>query len=89
MPTPIPLAPKDFHQRTVTGSSTAETLNGGHGSSSISDSPVSPLFEKQATRGMSMDTNGWGSDYGEDRACIPPMHPSRTLVLCFDGTGDQ
>lgn len=20
---------------------------------------------------------------------IPPEHPSRTLVLCFDGTGDQ
>lgn len=20
---------------------------------------------------------------------IPPDHPSRTLVLCFDGTGDQ
>ncbi|EKM61846.1 uncharacterized protein PHACADRAFT_248724 [Phanerochaete carnosa HHB-10118-sp] len=22
-------------------------------------------------------------------SCIPPAHPARTLVLCFDGTGDQ
>ena len=24
-----------------------------------------------------------------DHDIIPPSHPARTLVLCFDGTGDQ
>ncbi|KAF5358617.1 hypothetical protein D9758_007672 [Tetrapyrgos nigripes] len=89
MPTPIPLAPKDFHQRIATGYSTTETVNGVQGSTYVADSPASSSFEKQATRGMSTDSNGWGSDYGEDRTCIPPKHPYRTLVLCFDGTGDQ
>ncbi|TFK86941.1 hypothetical protein K466DRAFT_491820 [Polyporus arcularius HHB13444] len=28
------------------------------------------------------------SEYG-DSDIIPPSHPARTLVLCFDGTGDQ
>ncbi|RDX42988.1 hypothetical protein OH76DRAFT_1361801 [Lentinus brumalis] len=26
---------------------------------------------------------------GEEHAIVPPYHPARTLVLCFDGTGDQ
>ncbi|KAF5332902.1 hypothetical protein D9758_017003 [Tetrapyrgos nigripes] len=89
MPTPIPLAPKDFYERIATGPSVAETPNGVQGETHISESPVSPLFEKQAARGRSTDSDRWGSDYGEDRACIPPTHPHRTLVLCFDGTGDQ
>ncbi|KAI0640162.1 hypothetical protein C8Q77DRAFT_114336 [Trametes polyzona] len=34
------------------------------------------------TRHASSDENG-------DLDVVPPYHPARTLVLCFDGTGDQ
>ncbi|KAF9076955.1 hypothetical protein BDP27DRAFT_1414085 [Rhodocollybia butyracea] len=29
------------------------------------------------------------TQYGKDGLIYPPSHPYRTLVLCFDGTGDQ
>ena len=32
-------------------------------------------------------TNGVSADATED--VIPPVHTHRTIVLCFDGTGDQ
>ncbi|EKM61735.1 uncharacterized protein PHACADRAFT_248531 [Phanerochaete carnosa HHB-10118-sp] len=30
-----------------------------------------------------------GASLAASPSCIPPAHPARTLVLCFDGTGDQ
>lgn len=36
----------------------------------------------------SSDSTRQGSSSG-DYDIVPPYHPARTLVLCFDGTGDQ
>ena len=49
-----------------------------YATSSSSDKPLlSPLTL----------TNGVSADATED--VIPPVHTHRTIVLCFDGTGDQ
>lgn len=37
----------------------------------------------------SSPTNGTPSLLKPATDCVPPDHPWRTLVLCFDGTGDQ
>ena len=42
--------------------------------------PISPL-ETTAKNGDAVPT--------PLPPCIPPQHPYRTLVVCFDGTGDQ
>ena len=34
-------------------------------------------------------TSSFNFDETASPPIIPPMHPARTLVLCFDGTGDQ
>ncbi|PIL31279.1 hypothetical protein GSI_05977 [Ganoderma sinense ZZ0214-1] len=50
------------------------------GSEASSSSP--PLQHRQQSRHSSSSETG-------DCDIIPPSHPARTLVLCFDGTGDQ
>jgi len=39
--------------------------------------------------GSPQDSTFKGAADSEFPAVIPPVHPARTLVLCFDGTGDQ
>ncbi|KAH9854308.1 hypothetical protein C2E23DRAFT_68019 [Lenzites betulinus] len=46
------------------------------------DSNASPTSSEGTTRHTSSDETG-------DLDIVPPYHPARTLVLCFDGTGDQ
>jgi len=68
------------HQRTDTEVSFSETITGSPGTSTFIKSPI---------REQSTGSTETGSDYAEDLSVIPPKHPYRTLVLCFDGTGDQ
>ena len=46
---------------------------------SVPDTPISPI----AT------TKNGDAAPNLMPPCIPPQHPYRTLVVCFDGTGDQ
>ena len=50
--------------------------------STSSSSSSQPLQHRQQSRHSSSSSTG-------DADIIPPFHPARTLVLCFDGTGDQ
>ncbi|THU90422.1 hypothetical protein K435DRAFT_676075 [Dendrothele bispora CBS 962.96] len=72
------------HQRNDTAISISDTLT---------DSPRASAFNKtQINRQFSSDSTTSDdslSDYAEDPSVVPPKHPFRTLVLCFDGTGDQ
>ncbi|KAI0333978.1 hypothetical protein GY45DRAFT_1243335 [Cubamyces sp. BRFM 1775] len=60
-----------------------------------SDGSQTPFWAKTETSSpssTSMGSPGIGhSTSGEtgDLDVVPPTHPARTLVLCFDGTGDQ
>ncbi|PPQ62874.1 hypothetical protein CVT24_006272 [Panaeolus cyanescens] len=73
------------HQRVNTTSSTfsdTATLTSGSGFASGS--------AKHPTRESSLPTVPLGlGDVGGIPKIVPPSHPYRTLVLCFDGTGDQ
>ncbi|KAH9897659.1 hypothetical protein C8Q73DRAFT_366292 [Cubamyces lactineus] len=59
-----------------------------------SDGSQTPFWAKTETSSPSSTTGSPGlghSTSGEtgDLDIVPPSHPARTLVLCFDGTGDQ
>ncbi|KAI0368948.1 hypothetical protein BV20DRAFT_434793 [Pilatotrama ljubarskyi] len=59
----------------------AATTDGLPSPASIWDSVDSPT----SSNGMQRSSSGDTLDYD----VVPPYHPARTLVLCFDGTGDQ
>ncbi|KAJ7243067.1 hypothetical protein C8J57DRAFT_1243788 [Mycena rebaudengoi] len=63
------------HGRFETSVSDANTIIGQHDGASPISSPQSSSFTQPTGTTGSM--------------VIPPDHPFRTLVLCFDGTGDQ
>ncbi|KIK67876.1 hypothetical protein GYMLUDRAFT_155613 [Collybiopsis luxurians FD-317 M1] len=48
----------------------------------ISTSPTTSEFKKSYSQDSQGSTSGTPD-------VVPPIHPYRTLVLCFDGTGDQ
>ena len=59
--------------------STSSTLNG-----------LSAVDDMYSSNG-SVNGNATSSDstMAFDNTVVPPSHEARTLVLCFDGTGDQ
>jgi hypothetical protein len=63
-----------------------------HGEPSTMRKPPHPIHT-QMTTDATMSLNGIQSSPSPptawDNTVIPPSHDARTLVLCFDGTGDQ
>jgi len=73
-----------------------ETPSGlpGHALESVSETQPAPEYasyraDPQVT--VKVPPKREGTLLGTDPTCIPPItfHRNRTLVLCFDGTGDQ
>lgn len=61
---------------------------GNMDASSSSDRPLLTGHSQKSSPGgdLSEDTR-YGAAF--DETVIPPSHPFRTLVVCYDGTGDQ
>lgn len=55
------------------------------------DTKIEGLPSGGGTHDFGFDKHGVAHDTndGEIPAVIPPTHTNRTLVVCFDGTGDQ
>ncbi|KAF8881859.1 hypothetical protein BD779DRAFT_1544475 [Infundibulicybe gibba] len=68
------------HLRTESAFSTADSL------ASDAATLASPTPSSSAFKSLSPQMNGASTPVP---TVIPPEHPFRTLVLCFDGTGDQ
>jgi len=65
------------HQKDDTEATMTESFSG--------DTIVRSPIRAETTDSMYSDDDS----LPEDPNVIPPKHPFRTLVLCFDGTGDQ
>ena len=93
-PSPSPqMSPPDIPSEFSTASAAGTRANGKTSFLGISDgystSPETSTFANSSSGPGQSDTGkGLGIDIG-DHPIIPPSHPARTLVLCFDGTGDQ
>ena len=67
-----------------------ETSDTNEAQSPFHDPPETPVSEAKAAGSpiAELSTNGHALP-AELPRYIPEGHPARTLVLCFDGTGDQ
>ncbi|KAA1467854.1 hypothetical protein DENSPDRAFT_833006 [Dentipellis sp. KUC8613] len=72
--------------RTASDTAFASSSRGGRNGYSI-DTTRAPSESAASSPGVSPDSPSFTPLY--DDTVIPPSHPYRTLVLCFDGTGDQ
>jgi hypothetical protein len=54
-------------------------LHNASDAATLTSSPRSSIFARGNSSG----------DVDEFPSIVPPTHSARTLVLCFDGTGDQ
>ena len=81
---PSPPARMDGHVKNISAVSTTSTIVDGtvqqSSASTVVDSPVTLANKCRPLRGPSLNSC---------QTVIPPEHKYRTLVLCFDGTGDQ
>ncbi|THU78087.1 hypothetical protein K435DRAFT_973673 [Dendrothele bispora CBS 962.96] len=82
MPAPAPTPLQPSHQKDDTELTMSDSLSG----ETYVKSP-----RRDGTLDSAISTGSFLDDDSipEDRNVLPPKHPYRTLVLCFDGTGDQ
>jgi uncharacterized protein (DUF2235 family) len=58
-------------------------------SSRVPPNPIQTQLKSPMTSSSGDDTFPSAGPGAHDNSVIPPFHNARTLVLCFDGTGDQ